>query len=235
MAALAPPPTSVAPWEETWRRFAADYEARTPAAPASECAVRQELVFCLLGGHGVSFELARSATDVVMTLCPFDPGWRPTDLAAALQAELSAAKFDPRRRDGSLRRYRYPVRKAELVTAAVAWVSVNGPLSIHLAELPSEFERREWLCQCPGIGPKSASWFLRNTGAAKELAILDVHILRAMREAGRLGEASLPRDYAAVEALFREWCEELGASVFALDLFLWQWQRGDLAVTAPTR
>jgi N-glycosylase/DNA lyase len=232
MATLSRPPTDAVPWQETWRQLAGDYEAGATPAPTSECALRQELVFCLLGGHGVSFELARSATDVVMALCPFEPRWRPTELAAALQVELGAAKFDPRRRDGSLRRYRYPVRKAELVAMAVAWVAENGSLSSRLAELPDEFERRQWLCRCPGIGPKSASWFLRNIGAAKELAILDVHILRAMREAGRLGEANLPRDYAVVEARFREWCEELGTSVFALDLFLWQWQRGDLAAIA---
>jgi N-glycosylase/DNA lyase len=234
IATVAPAPFTVTtpPWHEAWQRLGCEYEALARPPLASEPALRQELVFCLLGGHGVSFELARSATDVVMALCPFEPGWQQADLAAEIGAELAASKFDPRRKNGSLRRYRYPARKAELLAAAVAWVRANGPLAERLRELGGESERREWVCGCPGIGPKSASWFLRNTGGAQDLAILDVHIVRAMRAAGRLGEARLPRDYAAVEARFRVWCEELGASVAALDLFLWEWQRGDLASTA---
>jgi N-glycosylase/DNA lyase len=222
MAPIAMPPTPLAPreprWLDRWRVLRASYAA-----------LHQELCFCLLGGHAVSYELARSATDVVMALDPFDPCWTEAELRQAIEGELSAAKFDPRRRDGSLRRYRFPTRKAVLLGSAVAWVSAGAGLRIELRRRAGEGERREWLCECPGIGPKSASWFLRNTGYAEDLAILDVHILRAMREADRLGTLELPRDYLAVEARFRTWCEEIGASVAAFDLFLWEWQRGDIA------
>jgi N-glycosylase/DNA lyase len=225
------PPESVtrAPaWLASWRALADTYEDRAHPK-ASEHALRQELVFCLLGGHGVSFELARSATDVVLALSPFDERWPTAALAGALRAELGAAKFDPRRRDGSLRRYRYPQRKAELIAAAVGWTHQFGPLAERLTGLTCERERRRWLCECPGLGPKSASWLLRNTGFAKDLAILDVHVVRAMREAGRLDNLRLPRDYLALERRFLEWCEEVGASAAALDLFLWEWQRGDIS------
>jgi hypothetical protein len=43
------------------------------------------------------------------------------------------------------------------------------------------------------VGPKSAAGSY-NTGDAEELAMLDVHILCAMRDAGLIGEARLPRD-----------------------------------------
>jgi thermostable 8-oxoguanine DNA glycosylase len=216
-------------WHDAWRKRSDDYQSAVPElAVSGEFGLRHELIFCLLGGHGVSFELALSATDVVMALCPFESFWSPAHLEQALCRALSAAQFDPRRKDGEFRRYRYPNRKAGLVVKARDWVLECGDLSSRLEEIDSENERRNWLCCCPGIGPKSASWLLRNTGYAERLAILDVHILRAMREAGRLPPMQLPRDYQLVESRFVEWCDELGASVAALDLFLWEWQRGNL-------
>jgi thermostable 8-oxoguanine DNA glycosylase len=219
---------SSAPWLADWTRLAPSYELRSERPLATEAGLREELVFCLLGGHGVSYELGRSATDVVMALCPFDPSWSRSELLACAENELRAEKFDPRRVDGKLRRYRFPARKAELLAAAVTWVHGQGGLREPLLRLNLEDERRRWLCDCPGIGPKSASWFLRNAGAAKELAILDVHIIRAMREAGLAGNVRLPRDYEGLERRFRSWCGELGASVAAFDLFLWEWQRGTI-------
>ena len=179
----------------------------------------------MLGGHGVTFELALSATDVVMALCPFESFWTETELEKVLREELSSPQFDPRRKDGSLRKYRYPNRKAQLLLEARAWVLDSGGLSEGLAAIDCERERRRWLCSCPGLGPKSASWLLRNTGYAKHLAILDVHILRAMNEAGRLSVSKLPQNYEEVELQFLAWCEELDAPVSAFDLFLWEWQR----------
>jgi thermostable 8-oxoguanine DNA glycosylase len=225
---LAPALKSTPAWHEAWLKRAVAYERTAPAIASGECALRHELVFCLLGGHGVSFELALSATDVVMGLCPFDSIWSSVELRDALAEQLSTPQFDPRRSDGGFRRYRYPNRKAGLLLEARDWVLENGEISQKLAVIDCEYKRREWLCDCPGLGPKSASWLLRNTGYAYRLAILDVHILRAMQEVGRLPEMRLPRDYESVEACFLAWCDELGAPASALDLFLWEWQRGDL-------
>lgn len=229
MAAALKSPPAMPAWHAAWLARCADHNFDALSPPtSSECGLRHELVFCLLGGHGVTFELALSATDVVMGLCPFDSVWSSANLRDAIAAELSKAQFDPRRKDGAFRRYRYPNRKAELLVAARDWVLGQGGLSTQLDAVDCEFERRDWLCQCPGIGPKSASWLLRNTGYARRLAILDVHILRAMADADRLPPMRLPRDYRPIEAGFVEWCDELEASVSALDLFLWEWQRGDI-------
>jgi N-glycosylase/DNA lyase len=215
------------PWHDAWMSEGPKYEAMAiQAATASECSIRQELVFCLLGGHGVQYELALSATDVVMALCPFESFWTDEPLALALAEELSEPQFDPRRKDGSFRRYRYPNRKAQLLVQARDWVLTGGPLVERLNAIPCERERRDWLCDCPGVGPKSASWLLRNTGFASRLAILDVHILRAMEAANRLEPSAWPADYDDVERHFVAWCDELNAPVSALDLFLWEWQRG---------
>ena len=85
---------------------------------------------------------------------------------------------------------------------ARAWVLSAGPLTERLAAQPCERARRTWLTSCPGLGPKSASWVLRNTGWAQDLAILDVHVLRAMSDAGLIGESGLKSSYEAVERTF---------------------------------
>ena len=86
--------------------------------------------------------------------------------------------------------------------------------------------QRGFLCQCPGIGPKTASWILRNLGLSNDLAVLDIHVIRALRDAGRIGSVNLPRDYEIAEYAFLNWCDELGADPAAFDLFIWEWQRG---------
>jgi N-glycosylase/DNA lyase len=220
-----PTPTEEPWWAGVWARHGSSYEVATPPRSAGETALRKELVFCVLGGHGVTFELASSATKVVTALRPFDPAWTIGRLRGTIRRELSKPQFEPRRRDGSLRRYRYPTRKAHLIADAVAWVNAEGGLRRGLAAHGTESARRAWLCECPGVGMKTASWLLRNSGWAKNLAILDVHVMRAMAEADIIQGAVLPGDYEAVEMAYLSWADRLGACPAALDLFLWDVER----------
>lgn len=200
------------------------------AMPESSAPTRaqfeRELLFCLLGGFGISFELALSASTTLWELDPFAPRWDEAEILDRICHELSQRQFEPRNTSGSLRRYRFPNRKAHLIMGARRWLAVTGPVHQTLIELEGEQERRRLLCNCPGIGPKSASWLLRNLGMASRLAILDVHLIRALQEAGRITTETLPRDYEAVEAAFVAWCDQLGAPPAAFDLFVWEWQRG---------
>jgi len=200
-----------------------------PASDLQE--LREELAFCLLGGFGVTYELARSATVKVLDLNPFDAKWSDAALESAIRRELHKQQFEPRRADGELRRYRFPEKKAATLVAARRWLINQGNLLDQLASIQCERHRRDRLCECPGIGRKTASWILRNTGLARDLAILDVHVMRAMREANRVTVERLPRDYEAIEIAFLAWCDELGAPAAAFDLFLWEWMRGSLQPT----
>ena len=79
------------------------------------------------------------------------------------------------------------------------------------------------------MGFKSASWLLRNIGLGSELAIIDVHVLRALLNAKRIpDDAQVPKDYELAEEAFLAWCDELNAPSEAFDLFVWHWQRGSL-------
>jgi thermostable 8-oxoguanine DNA glycosylase len=141
---------------------------------------------------------------------------------------LREARFDPRRADGRQRRYRFPNRKAALISAARRWVLGNSPLLERLESIPSDRERREFMCGCPGMGPKTASWFLRNLGLGRDLAIIDVHVMRVLLSSGRLNYAQAPYTYEIAEQAFLDWCRELGAAPPAFDLFVWEWERGSL-------
>ena len=187
----------------------------------------KEMLFCLLGGFGISYEHGRSATEVIAPLLPFDEGWDDLALFDTMVATLSLAQFGPPRLDGSPRRYRYPTRKARIIVEARRWVLQHAPLSARLVEFPDCTSRRRFLCNCPGMGLKTASWLLRNLGWGNRLAIVDVHVLRALTIAGRIPlETRMPRDYEAVEEAFLNWCEKLSAPPPAFDLFLWEWERG---------
>jgi thermostable 8-oxoguanine DNA glycosylase len=212
-------------WAPVWARHAHRYQGTLPARRAGETALRKELIFCLLGGHGVTYELALSAMEAVSALEPFDERWTPGRLRRALHRELTKPQFGPRRPDGSMRRYRFPTRKARLITDAVFWVRSQGGIRAGLATCETEAHRRSWLCGCPGVGMKTSSWILRNCGWARRLAIIDVHLLRALDEAQLVYDPRLPRDYELVEQVYLDWADRLGACPAALDLFLWEVQR----------
>lgn len=210
-------------WRGIWREFGDYYVERLRSQTAVN--IERELLFCLLGGHGVSFELAWSATDALDPVGVFSPAWDPARLESTIRATLDQPQFEPRRRDGSLRRFRYPARKARLIAQAACWLRSSPPLHESLVAIADERDRRSHLCGCPGIGLKTASWLLRNTGLADQLAVVDIHVLRALVDAGLVEDVKLPRDYLAVEARFLAWCAELEAPPAAFDLLLWEWQR----------
>ena len=59
---------------------------------------------------------------------------------------------------------------------------------------------RDWLLAIPGIGPKTASWIVRNRTGSSAVAIIDVHILRAGTSAGSV-QATARRDGRGEKAM----------------------------------
>ena len=216
--------------EDIWRVVEGLFlQAVTPAEVVRNEDVEDELLFCLLGGYGIIEEHGRSAWQAVRRLEPFSEVWRDDDLFTRIMATLELPQFEPRRADGSLRRYRFPKRKAAIIVKARGWVRSRQPLDECLLFWDDPKDRRRVLLGCPGLGLKSASWLLRNLGMGDGLAVLDVHLVRALQDAKRIAnEIRLPRDYYAVEKAFLDWCHEMNAPSAAFDLFIWEWQRGTL-------
>ena len=213
-------------WQSAERKYC---EAVTLSKVVRHEDIEDELLFCLLGGYGITEEHGRSAWQVVRRLEPFADVWRDDDLFTRIVATLELPQFEPRRADGSLRRYRFPKRKAAIIVRARRWVRSRKPLDECLLFWDDPKDRRQILLDCPGLGLKSASWLLRNLGMGDELAVLDIHLVRALQDAKRIdNKIRLPRDYYAVEKAFLDWCHELNAPSAAFDLFIWEWQRGTL-------
>ncbi len=92
----------------------------------------------------------------------------------------------------------------------------------------SEKRARKWLVEnVKGFGYKEASHFLRNVGY-ENLAILDKHILRIMKEYGLIDEipAMTPKRYTEIEEKLRGFGKEVNLSMAELDLYLWYMATG---------
>lgn len=185
--------------------------------------VREEMAACLLGGHGMPAEIGLAAFYRVRDEELLRPGITAAELEAAL-----ARPFLLPRRDHPVH-YRYPRQKASYLAAALARMDAD-PASFALTD--GRALRDSLLC-LPGVGPKTASWIARNWLGTDDVAIIDVHILRALRLLNLVDAVRLPRDYAAVEGVFVRLARALQVRAATLDAVMWQQMRrwGHLAPT----
>ena len=95
---------------------------------------------------------------------------------------------------------------------------------------------RDWLVDAPGVGPKTASWIVRNRFACDEVAIIDIHIRRAGEAAGVFDRRwRVERDYPKYEALFLAWAEHGGVRASILDACIWSELASLGSTDLPTR
>jgi N-glycosylase/DNA lyase len=172
----------------------------------------EEVAACLLGGHGMPAEVglaafARLRETGILRTAPADH-----EIERLLRAPLNVR--------GRMVRYRFPRQKAAYLAAALAFVHAETPL-------PTEHRAfRDAFLGLPGIGPKTASWITRNWLASDEVAIIDIHILRACQVAGVFpGTANLVRDYFSLERTFLAFARALGVRPSFLDALMWDHMR----------
>jgi len=180
----------------------------------------EELAACLLGGHGMPAELGLAAYRRLR-----DRGLLETiPTIAALEAALSEP-FLMRR--GATRRYRFPRQKARYLARCLQ--------AIQEVDLPaSDVVLRDLLLELPGIGPKTASWVVRNHRASNAVAIIDVHILRAGRHVGLFPVSWQPqRHYCELEAAFLGFAAALDVRASLLDALIWDYMRRLPPVPVP--
>jgi N-glycosylase/DNA lyase len=112
-------------------------------------------------------------------------------------------------------RYRFPRQRAHRIAGALRVLASDEP--------PNEPRAmREWLRAVPGIGPKTASWIVRNVTASSEVAIIDIHIRRAGVAIGCfLPRWRLPRDYGKFEHAFLLLAAHGDVPAAQLDATIW--------------
>lgn len=169
----------------------------------------EEVGACLLGGHGMPFWLAQAAYEHLRDAGVFglDENLTVEEIEKLLRAPLSAG--------GSTRRYRFPRQRAIRLADALA--------AIRSTDLPrSDKALRDWLLTISGIGPKTASWIVRNHRASNDVAIVDIHVVRAGIVAGLFNpQWRLPRDYDLYETAFLGWAQHADLPASNLDACIW--------------
>lgn len=170
----------------------------------------EEVVACLLGGFGVTYELNVAAFRAVR-----DAGLISLEIAPDVNSLVEQLRRPLSLSSGRTARYRFPNQKASRIANALARLSTQSA--------PADPMRaREWLLSFDGVGPKTASWIVRNRWPEAEVAIVDIHVWRAATACGVFAPDWNPsRDYWQMEAMFVEWARHGGVSAAALDATIW--------------
>ena len=172
--------------------------------------LEEEVGFCLLGGFGVTFEVATAFFEHLRTNGAFERGSVFSE--AALFAMLNERTIVR----GRSRRYRFPAQRARRLHRAMTELA---QMEIDEAD-PIGF--RDQIQTLEGVGPKTASWIARNWLDTDSVAILDVHVLRAgwfLKLFKR--DCRLPRDYLELEKRFLCFATNLHVRASVLDSVMW--------------
>lgn len=171
-----------------------------------------DVAFCILGGFGIKMEVNQAAFERLK-----DAG----ALHAQANAEIiEALLLEPLEVDGRAIRYRFPKQRSARLSKALR----------RLGEIPAEtlspLELRDALMVLPGIGPKTASWIVRNWTGTDAVAILDVHVIRAGQLMGLFPKTvNLPKDYGSMEQRFLDFAQALRVPASYLDALIWREMR----------
>ena len=170
--------------------------------------LKEEVVACLLGGHGITGELGLAAYNHLNLNHVLDHSYSAEQIENLLCEPLVVG--------GRLVRYRYPRQKAKYISSAIEYLNSNTP--------PNNCGKalRYWLTAIPGIGCKTASWVARNWLNAQDIAILDIHIHRAGILAGIfLPNDDVRKDYLQMEESFIKLANGIAVPANILDNQIW--------------
>ncbi len=183
--------------------------------------LEEEVAACLLGGWGMPAELALAAYSRVRERNLLRPGTTAQELEDALS--------EPFIFQGRERKYRFIRQKARYLSGCLEQLAgVTPPVD--------DIAFRDWLNELPGIGLKTASWIVRNIRPHCEVAILDIHILRAGQHLGLFPEGwQAETHYRQLEARFIAFARAIDVSAATLDGLMWDHMRRLSAIMRKTR
>jgi thermostable 8-oxoguanine DNA glycosylase len=177
----------------------------------------EETAACLLGGYGMKAELGLAAFRRLSDRGMLKAGSRANTIEMHLSKPFDIA--------GRSVHYRFPRQKA-----AYLEVCLDRLDAIENDDL-DDLSLRNALMGLPGIGPKTASWVVRNHRYSSKVAVLDVHIMNAGGRLGLFEAGKTPqRDYFDLETRFVDFAAALNESACLLDAVMWKHMRllGDL-------
>lgn len=209
-----------------WAAQAWHHAAELTAAPLRlGRTLVEEVAACLLGGHGTPAEIGLAAFESV----------RRAGLlvsAPASAADVEAVLARPLLICGRTVRYRFARQRAIYLASALSRLSRNS------IDSSSHRRFRDELTSIHGIGLKTASWITRNWLDSDEVAVLDVHVLRAGCIMGLFPHsARIDRDYLELEDAYISFARAISVRASRLDALIWRQMRfaGILGIRAAAR
>ncbi|HEV2174074.1 MAG TPA: hypothetical protein VGR71_10920 [Nitrospira sp.] len=190
-------------------------------AAGSGTGLEEEVAACLLGGFGMPAEVGLAAYRAVRESGLLDSVQPPSvdSIHSVLQRPIKIGRTTVH--------YRFPKQKSRYLAEGIRHLRANPPLGDGKI-------LRDQLMRIRGIGFKTASWIVRNWSGSTEVAVIDIHIMRAGQAAGFFEtEWRLPRDYLIFEEAFLRFACSAGLSPIVLDQCIWS-QMHELQGLAPS-
>jgi N-glycosylase/DNA lyase len=126
----------------------------------------------------------------------------------------------------------YIVENRELLSQPTLHNPTNELKLKEKLDCPNLDKTRGWLVDnVKGLGWKGASHFLRNIGHGDGLAIISSHIINQMNELDVIESAVAPsnkEEYLDMEEKLKEFSDDVGIDIRALDLVLWSMKTGEV-------
>lgn len=196
-----------------WKDQVALYEATfQPLRHRLSDTLKSECVACLLGGHGIPAEVGLAAFDALKRsrlLCGHTVSH--LEILGVLERPIQLSS-------GRSVRYRFAAQKSRYVAEFIN--TFRDPMTSDHVEI------RDYLTTHRGIGLKTASWIVRNWFDSNEVAILDIHIIRAGLIAGFFEQhQDVAKDYIPMEKAFLHFARRIGVLPSSLDAVIWQQMR----------
>jgi thermostable 8-oxoguanine DNA glycosylase len=176
----------------------------------------EEIGFCILGGFGITAEVNDAAFKALRAAGVFDLS------ATVAEEDIKRLLLRPVNVQGRLQRYRFPNQRASRLTVMRQLLRSADLDSMPVPSL------NQALRKIPGIGPKTAAWIIRNHFGSDDVAILDIHVIRACSRL-RLFPADpmLPRDYEHLQEAFISFARAIQVRPAILDAVMWTEMRNE--------
>lgn len=179
----------------------------------SQRSLAEEITFCMLSGFGITAELAAAAFQscrghgLIEERCTKPDAW-----AEVLKAPLLLGDKQVQ--------YRYPNQKAKFLADAMKLLQED------CIDCSSGRALRDSLLQIKGCGHKTAGFITRNYLDSDDVAILDIHVVRA----GLLLDLFSEQDkvesaYDEMEHRYIEFCRAVDVRPSVLDCVVWSQMR----------
>lgn len=192
-----------------WASQAWMWEIEAPDHYRLGRSLEEELIACLLGGYGIPAEVGLAAYERLRAVNAEEPD-------RLLDAETVLGLLqEPLVLNGRPVRYRFANQKSAYLAASM------GQLRDLDHEAPDR-DLRDALTTLPGVGPKTASWVVRNWRGSDCVSILDIHILRAGRILKIFPKTwSVEKHYLQLEDAFLRFADDISVKASILDSVMW--------------